>query len=144
MLTSWDALEGVVEGEAFPQTDLSVSRSVEGRFPNRKKKFRSMTTRLLWVTTQIWDQVSVRMLHKLFIPCLDSNWDTNHIWLLKIQAIPETELATQSSSAGFKGRSGIIVTFPCTSCTRCSAYTCKALAHGPHLISWNRRNPWNL
>jgi hypothetical protein len=47
MLTSRVALEGVVEGEAFPQTDLSVSRSVEGRFPNREKKFRSMTTRLL-------------------------------------------------------------------------------------------------
>jgi hypothetical protein len=47
MLTSLDALEGVAEGEAFPQTDLSVSRSVEGRFPNPKNKFRSMTTRLL-------------------------------------------------------------------------------------------------
>jgi len=98
-----------------------------------------MTTRLLWVTKQIWDQVSLRILHKLFTPCLESNWDSNHIWLLKIQAIPETELATWPSSAGFKGPSGIIVKFRCTSCTRCSA-----LAHGPHLISWNRRNPWNL
>jgi len=80
----------------------------------------------------------VRILHKLFTPCLESNWDTNHIWLLKIQAIPETDLATRPS----KGPLAIIVKFPCTSCTHCSAYACKALAHGPHLISWNRRNPW--
>jgi len=144
MLTAWDALGAVVEGEAFPQTDLSVSKSVERGFPHDKHNFRSMTTRLWWVTKQIWDQVSVRILHKFFTPCLESNWDTNHIWLLKIQAVPETELATRPSSAGFKGPSGIMVKFPCTSCTRCSAYACKALAHGPHLISWNRRNPWNL
>jgi hypothetical protein len=86
-----------------------------------------MTTRLLYVTTQIWDQVSVRILHKLSIPCLDSNWHTNHIWLLKIQEIPETELATQSSSNRFEGPSGVGIKFPYTSCTYCSAYACKAI-----------------
>jgi hypothetical protein len=86
-----------------------------------------MTTRLLRVTKQIWDQVSVRILHKLFIPCLESNWDTNHIWLLKIQAIPETELATRPSSSGVKGPSGIIVKFPFTSCTYFSAYARKEI-----------------
>jgi hypothetical protein len=127
MLTSWHALGAVVEGVAFPQTDLSVSKSVERGFPHDKHNFRSMTTRLLWVTKQISDQVSVRILHKLFTPCLESNWDTNHIWLLKIQAIPETELATQSSSDRFKGPSAIIIKFPYTSCTYCSGYVCKAI-----------------
>jgi len=69
----------------------------------------------------------VRIPHKLFIPCLDSNWHTNHIWLLKIQAIPETKLATQSSSDRFKGPSAIMIKFPYTSCAYCSAYACKAI-----------------
>jgi hypothetical protein len=69
----------------------------------------------------------VRILQNLSIPCLDSNWHTNHIWLLKIQAIPETELATQSSSDRFKGPSAIIIKFLYTSCTYCSAYACKAI-----------------
>lgn len=67
------------------------------------------------------------MLHKLFIPCLDNNWHTNHIWLLKKQAIPETELATQFSSDRFKGPSAIIIKFPYTSCTYCSGYACRAI-----------------
>ncbi len=68
----------------------------------------------------------MRILHKLFIPCFDRNWHTNHIWLLKIQAIPETELA-QSSSDRFKGPSAIIIKFPYTCCTYCSAYACKEI-----------------